>query len=497
VQGPTVAERMFAAASLVRAGCLDCLVSGFEAYKALSDDPVIGEEATAAAVRAAALVAVRERELGIVDSGALAEARALADSIPALSASMAPLFDVVDTLGARGPAGSGPVTSEAQLRAVASAARNRDIWTASLGSGADADELTAYLWLAFNCSYNSPTADETEALLEALPRWKDTPLIRFRLATCTTLRIPALEELLADDPRFAEVRYFAALQSLIAGDLEAAEAQLAGANLWRPRWPAVTSLRAGAFMTAEDFESAADFYGRTLALAPDHVEALLGRIRSLIFLGRYLEALAAVDALLALERWYVGDAYYWRAMAQQHLERYDEAWNSIEQAARLVTNADVPKLAGIIAVQRRQLPVAQEKFEEAHERNPSDCETPYFLGSVLAEQQRWAESADALVTAADCFDRSQKGLEADIDRIRASSLAPGRQARQIARREERIAFEGRMRATAWFNTAVASFNLSRYTEARQYGERVAGDAQFGDRARTLLARLPPGTPGKR
>jgi hypothetical protein len=48
----------------------------------------------------------------------------------------------------------------------------------------------------------------------------------------------------------------------------------------------------------------------------------------------------------------------------------------------------------------------------------------------------------------------------------------------------------RRRATSLFNIAVASFNLSRYDEARQYATRVADDPQFGERARQLLSRLP-------
>jgi hypothetical protein len=47
-----------------------------------------------------------------------------------------------------------------------------------------------------------------------------------------------------------------------------------------------------------------------------------------------------------------------------------------------------------------------------------------------------------------------------------------------------------MRATSWFNTAAACFNLARYMEAIQYAMRVADDSQFGDRARDLLSRLP-------
>ena len=46
-----------------------------------------------------------------------------------------------------------------------------------------------------------------------------------------------------------------------------------------------------------------------------------------------------------------------------------------------------------------------------------------------------------------------------------------------------------MTATSWFDLAVASYNLSRKAEARQFAEKVADDEQFGERARDLLMRL--------
>jgi len=46
-----------------------------------------------------------------------------------------------------------------------------------------------------------------------------------------------------------------------------------------------------------------------------------------------------------------------------------------------------------------------------------------------------------------------------------------------------------MRATSWFNTAVAYYNVSRPADAREYAEKVVDDQQFGERARELIARL--------
>jgi tetratricopeptide (TPR) repeat protein len=177
------------------------------------------------------------------------------------------------------------------------------------------------------------------------------------------------------------------------------------------------------------------------------------------------------------------------------LEQYDAAWDDIDRAARLINNAEVPKLAGIIAIRRQQLDVARAKFEEARQRDGSDCEVPFYLGSVLAEQREWAKSVDASIAAADCFDRSQEAIEGQIARIRAtpgtSEALSARQARQIARREQQLAAQARMRATSWFNTAAAYFNLTRYVDARQYAMRVTDDPQFGDRARDLVSRIPP------
>ena len=122
---------------------------------------------------------------------------------------------------------------------------------------------------------------------------------------------------------------------------------------------------------------------------------------------------------------------------------------------------------------------------------------PFYLGTISVEERDWAKSSQAFIAAADCFDRSQIAIEAQIARIRAaigSGAASSRQMRQIERRQQQLSTGARMRATAWFNTAAASFNLFHYPDAKQYATRVLDDPQFGDRARDLLMRLPAGTP---
>src|SRR5262245_33924173 len=81
--GPTPAARMAAADVQYRAGCLECLESALTEYLALRSDTAVGRSATESAVRAAILVAVRENELGLVDSGRIGQARSVVESASA------------------------------------------------------------------------------------------------------------------------------------------------------------------------------------------------------------------------------------------------------------------------------------------------------------------------------------------------------------------------------------------------------------------------------
>ena len=122
-------------------------------------------------------------------------------------------------------------------------------------------------------------------------------------------------------------------------------------------------------------------------------------------------------------------------------------------------------------------------------RNPNDCETTFYLGVVLAEQRSWAPTAEVLNAAAKCLEGNDTAYQEEIAAIQASNDPPARKAGKIARREQYIAKGRRQLATSWFDIAVAYYNLSRRSEARQFAEKVAMDEQFGERARDLMSRL--------
>jgi tetratricopeptide (TPR) repeat protein len=480
---PSIAARatLAEADELVRAGCFDCLAGALNQYESVRAVPGVGAVATAGAVRASALLALRERELGTTDSGYLEKARELA----AGAQDVAPLLDLIEIMPWR--AGAGRSGAPDQPLTIY---QNRDQRIEMLRSLAGRDELSAYVWLSYACQTMSGRTERSELIapIDAVRPMSDIPLLAFKQAICLGVDAESIDALSQRELRFAELSFFRGLIASGARKLDDADARYREAYAWRSAWPAATLAIANIGMTAEEFAMALEFYNTTLELAPSYPDALLGKLRALTYLARREEALGVASELLALRR-YPGDAYYWRAFNELQLDRLDAAWDDIEAADTVMVNSDVPKLAGIIEMRRRHLDVARQKLEVSRQRNPADCEAGYYLHLVLADQTRWPGVVEAAVATAGCLDDAEEYARREIDRIAASQAPEARKARQIAARRQQIASAGRMRATCWFNAAVANFNLSKPDESRRYAEKVAADEQFGERARDLMARL--------
>jgi tetratricopeptide (TPR) repeat protein len=354
---------------------------------------------------------------------------------------------------------------------------------------AQRDELSAYMWVAYTCESGVGRTMGNPEMRATIGMWADLPLARFRLAICPTSGLSALDDVVGVEPRFKEAAFFKGLNATSARKLDEADARYREAYTWRKTWPAVTLAIANVSMTAEEFQAAREFYDETLTLAPKFPDALLGKLRALTYLSRHEDAMAVADELIAISR-YPGDAHYWRAYNELSLERYDPAWLDIEAADRSLINSEVPKLAGIIAINRHEIDVARQRLEISRQRNPNDCQTLYYLHLVLADQRKWPETIAGAVAASGCIDAAEAGLRAQIEQIRTSDAPEARKARQIAGREQQIASGIRMRATCWFNAAVGSYNTRKSDDARMFAAKLDGDAQYGDRARDLISQLP-------
>ena len=487
VPGPTPSQRIAAADALVRAGCFDCLLAAFREYDALRSVSAVAAAAAGGATRTAALLAIRERDLGTEDSGYLRKALDLAASTTPNEPTLSALLAIADSLPTRG--GARTVSDDTALARNQAALRNQASWTEVLRLHANDDPLAAYLWLSFNCAYVPAGRQAVADWLAAVPAWQDTTLLKFKAAVCSGYARSAFDALLQREPRFVELNYFIGVSAAFAGKIDDAIEHLLRAYAWRQRWPGVTYTLAADYVALEEFDKAIEFYDHTLDVLPSFPDALLEKGKTQTYAGRYGEAIATLDRLLALERWLVGDARYWRAVNENQLEQLDIAWDDVELAAKLMRNAAVPKLAGIIAYKRQQLDVARAKFDDSWRLGRDDCETGFYLGIVLGEQSTWARTAQVLTDTTACLEKAEQKLKSEIAAIEISTDHPERQIRQIRKREQDIAKGRRMTATSWFNIAVSYYSLSRKDEAREYAEKVADDEQFGERARDLLSRL--------
>jgi tetratricopeptide (TPR) repeat protein len=492
---PDVNGRLARAADLLRTGCFDCLEEALAEYDAVRQipnlRPVDAEAATDGAIGAALLMELRQRELGMADDGYLQRARDLIGTREDRVAAFAPHLDAVESIPRRdarflAQTGADGLRRMQELRAKFPAlVEERRL-------GADANPLAAYFWLAFYCTHSDSRDDRSlSTLLGPLVLMRDLPIVDYRTATCLGTQSEPLKALLDREPRFVEITYWLAQVAQAGTQIEEAERLFGIAFKWRPRWPAVTAALGNVYAAFEENERALEFFDRTLAIAPDHPEALIGRIKALSLLGRPKEAFAAIDAVLAAEggRVFPGEVYYWRAWNFTQIQDLDMAWTAIEQANRLWVNSEVSKLGGIIAYRRWQRPAAVERFTAAQKLAPDDCENAYYLGIVHAELRDWPATRTVFEGAAGCIDRAREGLKKEIGAIEASNWDPARKMRQIARREAQIEAAAHMLATSWFNIAVANFNLGNKDGARQYAERVVGDEQFAERARDILKRL--------
>ena len=491
---PDLSAGLAEADAQLHAGCFDCLRDSLAKYQALR--VVTGalaaatQRATVGAFRAAALLALRQRELGMVNDGYLSTARQIRASWSCEAvldcASSDRILEAIELMPTGAPGESArPPATDLDFSFRQRTSRSRQEWSAAFRAEAAQDPLAAYVWLGYACGpFGDSRRDEALAAIGPL---RDLPLLRFKEALCY-LRQDGLQAVVAAEPRYREVSYLSGVAAVAGIKLDEAAEAFGEAYAWHSQWPAVTLAMGNVQLTSEEFERALDFYDRTLQLEPLVIDAMLGRVRALTYLGRYEHAVTASDQLLA-GRWYLGEARYWRALNEVSLGRLDEAWADVEEAAKLLVNAEVPKLAGIIAYRRKELDVARAKFDLSRGRNQSDCETGFYLGVVLAEQRNWVRTADVFIATASCLRTAAVEAAQEIERIRMSDAPPERRQRQIARRERQIAEGERMTATSAFNTAVAYYNLSRGEDARPFAETVRDDPQFGDRARDLLSRL--------
>lgn len=470
------------ARALLIAGCYTCLKDALDLYESVRKRFPDEVAAADGAALTALVLAVRERELGTLDSGFLDRARQLvpATSDPARFTTLAEIAS-----GIPWSASARPREDDNRARIV-TVMTNRAAWRDLLAAQAPTDPAIGYLAAAFDCAWGGRDAAPMGALAMENPA---EPLLAFAKAICRGTDADPLKALLDREPRFIDAEYYIGLRMLGARQLDEADTRLTRALQYHAEWPALTLTLAGVAMTAEDTERSLALYDKTLAMVPGQQEARLGRVTALSYLGRFEDAIVMADGLIQEGRWYLGDSLYWRAWNKTQLARIEEAWADVSRALTLLYDDKTPKLAGLVAVRRTRYEEAQKLFETARSRNPADCDTKYYLAAVHAQLRHWPPSAELFAEATTCYEGTAVALRNEIERMSKSDATEERKDRIIAKRTKQMADAIREGETSCFNAAISYLNAGNKEQAGRYAGRAAQTEAYKDKAGELLARI--------
>lgn len=470
-------------------GCYLCLVSATEKYEAAFAAGAAGIERKMSG--AFALVAARERELGLKPSGALDSARKYAGSGSEKGIVETYLSAVaLMPLRMEGVSKEAMAASAAAARAIMGLSRNeadearlKPLRTIAEETG---DTAARYLLAALECNRQTPPA----------PNPSDTsPLFLFQAATCgwglnpDRDRVP-LERLIEGEPRFHEAHYFMGRLRLAERRLVSAEREFLTAANGLPRMTAAWAQLGSTRLRLEEYDWAVQDLSRALDIEPDQREALLALAQALNYAGRFEEAMAPAKRLIELGAWYVSDANYWLALSELQLRLLRDADTHVREARRTnPMNGDTARLSGLVAYHLAETDRARGEFEFAISRNPTDCEALLHLGLIHGQQERPESAVVSFVRARDCYARAADGALARRREIEESTLTEVRKEVALLRLAQRVEAARKSQATASLGAAEGEAARGAFKAALTHATDASGHPDFVARVEDLRKRI--------
>ncbi len=360
-----------------------------------------------------------------------------------------------------------------------------------LAQKAQQDELAAYFWLtgAFNFYAFREREINPPDLLSLFPQSR---LVRFKIAAGSTPapRRDILTELLEEEPAFYEAHYFLGEEAFRRGRLLTAEKHYLEAHKFIPESPIITISLASVYFHLEELERSLEMYEASLAILPGYREAMLGRAICLSYLGRHEEAIKALQEMIDLGYWLMGEAHFWMAWNLYQLNQFQDAWHHSEEAkGRLPTSSEVFSLTGLVALELNNLDQAEQNFLKALEFNGANVEALSGLGRVEARRENWASAAAYYEASARVYENQEQEILGRIEEIKAADMSPERKQAWLRRKtaqQENVALN---KATACYNAATCYFNAGLMDKALPLIEKAALHPAFKQKALDLRAKI--------
>jgi tetratricopeptide (TPR) repeat protein len=459
-------------------------------YRDLLAFPAFKQKTGEQYIKAALLLALREKELGIMHSQVLDQAGEWISLHPLLEG-FRRYVDIVQRI----PAATRGITGDSHRDAPDMdeyfewVKQNVDPINAHLLEKSTSSDLFAYLYISFHGAY-AYRFPETDTLTELAELFPVSPLVRFKLAIYPALDLQGLQSLLTMDPEFHEAELFLGDLEMQSGKVLSAEKRYLNAFAHIPESTAVVISLANVCFHLEEFDRCLEFNDMALELAPRYRDALLGRAMSLGYLNRHEEALTELQKILELGKYYIGETYYWTAWNLNELGRIDEAQSNIDKAKNyLIGHKEVASLSGLIAYQQKRLDDAEKDFTEALDLNPYDCEAAFYMGKIHAERLDWYESGTFYEKAATCNAATEAALNGKIKEIEASGMSEARKQRHIQKKKAQVLQLRRSKATSYYNAAAGFFNAKMPDKALPLAEKAAEYPLTREKAEELIATI--------
>jgi hypothetical protein len=492
--------------ALVLQGCYDCLLDAHAVYRRISlgaGRPVVLSRLFETSV----LLGLRHKELALDPSRYFDEARGLIKELPPEidGARYLALADAVPPDDVGTPRRTLAAFRKAQTDSGLVAKIDDEVaWLgtapapaapATTGMTTLSEPFRQYLGFALDCSYafrarTAGTPVRPRGVRQ--PPQGAPPLVAFRVANCEQLNQPVLYRLRSNNPSFIEASLLLARFDLAVID-QMGPGQ-AGPRLdeSRARFPASPQANylSGSFnQSIGDCEAALAFYDETLALAPIHESAMLGRTICLTYLKRSDEAIESATRLINFESEMVGDGYYWRAWNRHARKELEPARADVERAKALKRNhPDVLTLAGQIEYDQDDLDPSKADLTAARQLSQGDmnCTAIWYLALGQVKRQDSPGAARLFEDAIGCYERGIAVAGLEIQRLEHTpNLDPAFKARRIASLKDAIQTATSQRFASALNAANYYAVASNIAAAKRLVEIAAGDPALAEKVNKL------------
>jgi tetratricopeptide (TPR) repeat protein len=403
-----LATRLAEADRLASRGCYLCLKEAAAAYASLladSDDPVVA----ARALENNLMLAIREVELRMPDSGAREAAEQLQARVPVSYAPYAAALDLQEN-----PLVVGGVT----LQSFRAQREERLKFADALEKDAQASAMKAYFFIATVLPLRDfrelkPTID---GVLAGHP---DDLSLKYRmLAFQPTYSGEAARDLIGQETGFGEVHLLMGQRAFLNGNLAGAFRELTRARELLPDSVSIAFALANITFAYARYADALGLYDRILAspaatgLEP---QVRLGRAKSLSYLKRHDDGIAMLDELLLNDPSNnPGEKYYWRAWNRLQLGQAQLAYDDATTGLNAMRNDAIYRLAGMASFSLNRLGESRTFFEEALKMNRADCDSERYLGLLDSAERSWKPASSRFSVAASCYEAVILRLQVEL-----------------------------------------------------------------------------------